>query len=222
MLPSTLVSQEYEEDDALFRPKYSPRSEKHRNKMDALGRKQGLWRYYTREGVLFMEISYQNDIKHGPCIRHHTASGVITEESNYFNGRRDGEYRRFSANGTITTEGNYAMGKKTGKWITYYMVNAEKKTDGYYKNGKRDGEWKYYNSKGKLKIVGPYKEGVRDGEWVFYNPDGSVMEQQKYVGGVSPEESQKDKDANKKNNGFFGNKYKKPDKNTPPKNKKSE
>lgn len=191
-----------EDDDELFRPKYAPRSEKHRNKMDALGRKQGLWRYYTREGVLFMEITYQNDIKHGPSIRHHTASGVIIEECTYFNGRRDGEYKRYSANGILTTEGNYSMGRKTGIWVTYYMVNGEKKSEGSYANGKKNGEWKYYTSKGRIKLYGNYKDGLREGEWIFYNPDGSVAESKKYVNGVSPEEGKQLTSPDKKKSPF--------------------
>lgn len=166
------------------RPQYAPRSEKHKNVRDELGRKQGLWKYYNRERVLTIEITYLNDIKHGPSIRHNSYNGVVTEESGYFNGKRDGEYKRYNYNGTLTTEGNYAMGRRIGNWVTYYVVNGEKRTEGAYNtNGKKDGNWKYYTSKGTMKSEGDYKNGVRDGTWVFYGPDGSRTEEKKFQNG---------------------------------------
>ncbi|MEI6123120.1 MAG: hypothetical protein WCQ95_05765 [Bacteroidota bacterium] len=180
-----LVAQKEQE----FRPQYSPHSEKNKNRIDEMGRKQGLWRYYTRDGVLLLEITFQNDIKHGPCVRHNSATGIISEESNYFNGKRDGDYKRYSTTGILITEGNYTNNRKTGTWTSYYPVNGEKKCEGVYQEGKREGKWVYYSSKGKLRMMGDYVNGLREGEWTTYNEDGSVMEQKKYVKGVAPDEN---------------------------------
>jgi antitoxin component YwqK of YwqJK toxin-antitoxin module len=170
------------------RPENAPRSDKSRNKRDALGRKQGLWKYYTDESIILLEITFQNDVKHGPLIRHHSSNGVITEESNYFNGKRDGEYKRYTFNGLLTTEGFYSMGRKNGLWMTYFAVNGEKKTEGSYANGKKIGLWRYYSSKGKLKSEGEYKEGLMEGEWKYYDNDGTPLEQKKYMKGTLAED----------------------------------
>jgi len=208
-IPLFLFSQE----EILIRPQYQPRSEKHRNKMDELERKQGLWKYYTRDGVLFMEISFLNDVKHGPCTRRSTATGTVIEESNYFNGRRDGEYRRYNLKGTLTSEGLYTNNRKSGKWTTYYPVNGEKKSEGNYLDGKREGMWAYYSSKGKLRSAGEYKFGLREGDWTYYNADGSVAETKKFIKGQAPEEVKtiKTNEGKKTNKGFIM---------TPKKNKK--
>lgn len=166
------------------RPRYAPFSDKHRNARDELGRKQGLWKYYTLNRVLVLEITFQNDVKHGPFIRHSSSNGVITEESNYFDGRRDGEIKKYNYNGTLITEGNYLMGKKTGTWISYYPVNGEKRAQGSYdNNGKQTGNWQYFTSKGNLKAEGGYKSGLREGVWKLYSADGSRSEEKKFQGG---------------------------------------
>jgi antitoxin component YwqK of YwqJK toxin-antitoxin module len=179
----------FSQNEIEIRPRYAPASDKHRNVYDEMGLKQGLWKYYTRDGILYYEITFQNDIKHGPCIRHHTANGVVVEESNYFNGKRDGEYRRFSFTGSLITEGSYSNNRKTDKWTSYYAVNGEKKNEGYYISGKRSGPWVYFTSKGKLKLQGDYKEGLKEGVWITYNTDGSVLEQKKFVKGVAIEDA---------------------------------
>ena len=184
----TLSGSLFSQNEIEIRPKYAPSSDKHRNVMDEMGRKQGLWKYFTRDGICYNEITYQNDVKHGPCIRHHTANGVIIEESNYFNGKRDGEYRRFSYSGNLIVEGYYVNNRKSEKWTSYYSVNGEKKTEGNYVDSKRSGIWNYYTSKGKLKLQGEYKEGLKDGIWTTYNADGTVADQKKFIKGVSADE----------------------------------
>jgi uncharacterized protein len=183
-----------------IRPKYSPRSEKHRNKIDEMGRKQGLWKYYTQGGILYLEISFQNDVKHGQYFRRSTATGILIEEANFFNGKRDGEYKKYSSKGLLMLEGFYTSGVKTGKWTAYYPFNGEKKSEGAYEAGKRTGTWVYYSSKGKLRVEGEYTEGLREGSWKFYNSDGSLAEEKKYVKGVSIESAAPEKP--KKSKGF--------------------
>ncbi|HNW69588.1 MAG TPA: hypothetical protein PKI01_04235 [Bacteroidales bacterium] len=225
IFPFSLFSQEEEGvGEILIRPQYQPRSEDHRNKMDELGRKQGLWKYYTREQILYYEITFLNDVKHGPCTRRSTATGVIIEESNYFNGKRDGEYRRYSQKGILTSEGSYTGNRKTGKWITYFPVNGEKKSEGDYVAGKREGVWAYYSSKGKIKAQGEYIAGLREGDWTYYNADGTVAEVKKYIKGQAPEEVKTPKTNEKVVGGFKmepKNKKNNPKTDTKPKNPKT-
>ena len=69
ILPALSFAQTYES-----KPKYAPRNEHHRNAQDAKG-KQGLWKFFTVNKDLFMEINYENDIKNGPCTRYYTSTG---------------------------------------------------------------------------------------------------------------------------------------------------
>jgi antitoxin component YwqK of YwqJK toxin-antitoxin module len=185
------------------KPQWAPRSEKYRNVRDELGRKQGLWKYYSFSRNLMYEVTFLNDVKHGPCIRHSPATGIVTEESNYFNGRRDGDYKKYNYNGTLIAEGQYTDGRRTGSWATYFPVNGEKRSEGSYDQGKQDGAWRYYSSKGKLTAEGEYKGGLREGTWVFYSGDGSQSQEKKFskgkeVGVVSTNPSTKN-NKNKNN-----------------------
>lgn len=165
------------------RPQYMPRSDKHRNVRDELGRKQGLWKYYSTERILLNEITFLNDVKHGLSIRHNSSTGIVTEEANYFNGKRDGEYKRYNYLGTLITEGQYLSGRREGAWTTYYVVNGEKRTGGSYSAGQKEGIWSYYSAKGKVKAEGEYKSGLRDGTWVYYNSEGTQSEEKKFKDG---------------------------------------
>lgn len=165
------------------KPRWAPRSEEHMNVYDELGRKQGLWKYYSINKILVLEITFLNDIKHGPSIRHNSYNGVIIEESNYFNGKRDGDYKRYNYAGSLIKEGQYENGKKSGTWVTYYSVNGEKRTEGDYKYGLMEGYWKYYSSKGVLRAEGEYKNGKREGTWKFHSSDGRQTEERKFSNG---------------------------------------
>lgn len=47
------------------KPRYAPGREKHRNKTDELGQRQGVWKYYNEAGELNQEIEYLDDVRNG-------------------------------------------------------------------------------------------------------------------------------------------------------------
>ncbi len=165
------------------RPKYAPWGEKHMNMKDDKG-KQGEWKYYTRDRILLYSITYKNDIKNGLCSKYYSSNGIVREESNYYWGLRDGDFKNYFSNGQINTEGTYKENKKTGIWMSYHKSSGEKKNEGSYVLNKKDGLWVFYNSKGTKSMQGSYKLGVKDGEWFSYNSDGKVIETSKYINGV--------------------------------------
>ena len=76
------------------KPKYAPGKEKHRNKTDEIGQKQGVWKYYNSGGELIHEIEYVNDVRHGMSKRFYPY-GKIMEETEYQNGIKEGTYLRY-------------------------------------------------------------------------------------------------------------------------------
>lgn len=140
------------------KPKYSPGREKHRNKTDELGQKQGVWRTYNSLGDLTNEVEYVNDKRHGISRRFYPY-GKVMEEIEYQNGIKEGVYKRFFYSGQIKQEGEYITNKKDGKWTKYYE-DGEIASEGFYKLNKRDGEWRTFNRKGALINVSNYKGGI--------------------------------------------------------------
>lgn len=96
------------------KPKYAPGKEKHKNKTDEIGQKQGVWKFYNSGGELIHEIEYVNDVRHGMSKRFYPYSKIM-EETEYQNGVKEGTYIRYFYSGNVKQEGEYLEGKKNGK-----------------------------------------------------------------------------------------------------------
>ncbi len=140
------------------KPKYAPGREKHRNKTDEIGRKQGTWIFYNTFGEKISEIDFVNDKKEG-IERKFYGYNKVREEIEFLNGVKDGQYTRYYFSGQVAQEGFYHEGKKDGKW-TRYFEDGSTRQEGNYKLNKRDGVWKTYNRKGNVVAQAAYKDGV--------------------------------------------------------------
>ncbi len=132
------------------------------NQTDELGRKQGPWKVKNNDGVLIMEVEYKNDKRDGLCRTFYLADTdepKVMEETNYLDGKKDGDYKRYYFSGETNTEGTFENGKKESKW-TKYFEDGTVKWEGNYKKGLRDGDWKFNNRKGDLLYNKSYKDGV--------------------------------------------------------------
>lgn len=183
------------------RPLNAPASDKkHRNVWDERGRKQGVHKMYSVNEILIWEIEYVNDKKHGLCLKYYAANGKLKEESYYFDGRREGEYKKMYFSGNTNMEGEYIDGKRTGHWTKYSNLTTEVLYEGDYEEGKKSGEWKYYDSKGGVKAKGNYKNDKKDGAWEYYDKKGQVALTKVFKDGVEdkPDDGKKTDDKNAK------------------------
>jgi antitoxin component YwqK of YwqJK toxin-antitoxin module len=71
------------------KPKYAPGKEKHRNKTDEIGRKQGQWMFFNTFGDKIAEIDFVNDQKEG-VERKFYSYDKPREETEYLAGVKDG------------------------------------------------------------------------------------------------------------------------------------
>ena len=100
--------------------KYAPGKEKHRNKTDELGRKQGTWMTYEfRRRKKFPETDWVNDRKEGMDKKYYK-DNKVKEEQEYLGGIKDGTYNKYFFSGQVATEGQYANGRKDAKWTKYF------------------------------------------------------------------------------------------------------
>lgn len=140
------------------KPKYAPGREKHRNRTDEIGRKQGKWMFYNTFGEKISEIDFVNDQKEG-IERKFYGYDKVKEETEFLGGVKDGSYIRYFFSGQSAQEGQYKDGKKDGKW-TRYFEDGSIRQEGNYKTGKKDGVWKVYSRKGVVVSQVTYKDGV--------------------------------------------------------------
>ena len=113
MIPFICFSQTEE------KPKYAPGKEKHRNKTDEFGQKQGTWKTFNSYGEIMTEVEYLNDKRQGVSKRYYPYSKLM-EEQEFQNGIKEGVYKRYYYSGTVKQEGEYIAGKKDGKWTRYF------------------------------------------------------------------------------------------------------
>ncbi|MDP4266484.1 MAG: hypothetical protein Q8880_03510 [Bacteroidota bacterium] len=142
-----------------LKPANRPRGEKHKNVMDEMKRKQGLWKYFNSNRELIKEIEFVNNLKEGSCKTYYPGGTKVREEMEYLGGMLEGAYVKYFFGGEVNIEGTYANNKKTDAWKWNYE-SGETKFEGNFKNGKKEGQWKYYNRKGEVVKTVIYKDGV--------------------------------------------------------------
>lgn len=182
--PLFCISQGGEEWYRQEKPKYATGADrKHRNCRDEYGRKQGIHKLYSPQGILLWEIEYVNDKKHGRCAKYFAMNGKLREESNYFDGRLEGEYKKMYSTGNTNIEGEFLDGLRHGHWIKYSNLTTEVLWEGDYNIGKKTGQWIYNNSKGQIKAKGNYVYDKKDGTWEYYDAEGKVAYTKTYKNG---------------------------------------
>lgn len=141
-------------------PKFAPIEVAHRNKIDDMGRKQGKWQSYSRNGKLILEITYKNNQKHGEYARFNGVTGKMIEKGNYLKGVKNGSYTKWFSTGSKRVEGSYSNGKKSGMWNYYYKSVS-----------------------GALRMAGNFELGKREGAWIFYDKTGAIRKKVKFQSG---------------------------------------
>lgn len=142
-------------------PKYAPDSVAHRNKLDDYGKKWGSWQFFSRNGVLILEINYKDNKRNGEFVRYNGITGKMLEKGAYVNDLKNGSFT---------------------KWYS----NSVKRVEGSYRKGLKDGLWSYYfkNSPGIVRLTGNFKEGKKHGKWIFYDKNGTIRSIMKYENGL--------------------------------------
>ena len=139
------------EELTAIRPKYAPDTIGHRNKLDDYGKKWGKWQFYSKNGILILEINYKDNKRNGEFVRYNGITGKILEKGAYLDDLKNGSFT---------------------KWYT----NSSKRVEGSYRKGMKNGIWSYYfkNSPGTVRLNGNFKDGKKHGKWVFYDRNETI------------------------------------------------
>lgn len=155
------------EELTAIRPKYAPDTIGHRNKLDDYGKKWGKWQFYSKNGILILEINYKDNKRNGEFVRYNGISGKMLEKGAYIDDLKNGSFT---------------------KWYT----NSSKRVEGSYRKGMKNGIWSYYfkNYPGIVRLNGNFKDGKKHGKWVFYDTNETIRSIIKYDNGTIIESSQ--------------------------------
>lgn len=127
------------------------------NRVDNRGRKQGLWKKYDKN-ILLYEGNFVNDVP----------TGVFTY---------------YHKNGKIKSECDFISGTSKVK-ATLYHENGQKSGEGIFVDQIKDSVWNYYGQDGKLIKVESYRNGEKHGEWkTFSAQTGILLEEERFDNG---------------------------------------
>lgn len=122
------------------------------------GKKDGVWTYYNR-------------------------NGVISKKENYKDGKLEGKYEEFFGNGKVEKIFNYVNGVLTGPYIEYYFDETVYCL-GAHADGSQVGLWKYFDPEGILSSESYFLDGKYEGFQRTYSPSGNILSQTEYSDGA--------------------------------------
>ena len=129
--------------------------------------KDSTWTFYGTDKALIARETYKNGVKHGKSLKFYRSKNkngepILSEELNYIDGKREGEWKQYFENGSIKLKTSYKKDMVDG----YYTFNLETGSVycmGNYRKGLKEGEWYYWNEPGKKTII-HFKKGIPDNQ----------------------------------------------------------
>ena len=133
------------------------------NRLDAKGRKQGLWVRQDSTRRLFYEGHFKDDMPQGRFV-YTDQEGVTVAEAFYFRGGYASYNRFFYPDGKLLSEGYYLDKQKDSIW-TYYREDGRRIRSVTYENGRQNGLETLYDDEGRVMAETQWFRGLRQGPW---------------------------------------------------------
>lgn len=168
------------------------------NRLDKMGRKQGLWqqkydngnirykghfkddepygvfKYYYEDDSLKIIALYSDN---GKVARSHEyyESGVMAAMGKYVNQKKDSVWKYFDEVQNLRAKEQYADGKLEGKSVTFYADGNVLESKMWH-NNEENGLWQQFYEDGALRMECNYVNGQLNGVENFYDEDGKIIQ----------------------------------------------
>jgi len=120
--------------------------------------KNGIWKFYDKNGVLESEEHYVNGELNGKSISYYP-TGKKSEAANYIDGSMDGYFVDYYTNGAMSSQGYFVNNLQEGLWKSY-QVNGAVSAEYFYVQGLMNGPQAHYNVDGSLDLIEYYKNDM--------------------------------------------------------------
>ena len=155
------------------------------NKIDAEGKKDGLWKGVYQESK---RPRYEGTFSHGKEVGmfkffDDTKAGTVIATRD-FSAKDNSCYTIFyNQKNNKVSEGKVVNKLFEGEWKYYHEDSDKIMTSEFYVNGKLNGVRKVYFPSGKIAEETSYKLGVKNGYYKKYAENGVLFEESNYVNG---------------------------------------
>lgn len=151
------------------------------------GTKEGLWNWYTKNGVLGITGNFENNREIGVWKEFYD-SGKILKTLNYINGKKALQ-KYYYENGTLISETNYINGKKEGEIIVYWE-NGKIKSKQNYLHNNQIGKFSVFSKNEILVVEGTYSNDSKEiGIWKYNFSDGTLRQEIDYTSEIEKKET---------------------------------
>lgn len=145
------------------------------NRLDAKGRKQGLW--ISKDRRLNYKGYFKDDMPTG-WFEYTRDGDTLVAKARYFRGGYASYNQFFRADGSMMCEGYYLDKKKDSLW-TFYSQSGKVLKQESFEFGLLDGCCLYYDGNGNLVERQHWFRGLRNGDWYVHDQNGYQFYQYK-------------------------------------------
>ena len=155
------------------------------NKLDANGKKQGLWKGFYEESK---RPRYEGTFDHGKEVGlfkffDDTKAGTVIA-TRAFNTNDNSCFTIFyNQKNNKVSEGKVVNKQFEGEWKYYHENSPKIMTTEFYVNGKLNGVRKVYYLSGKIAEETPYVDGLKHGNYKKYTETDIILEETIYKNG---------------------------------------
>lgn len=121
--------------------------------------KDSVWTYYSEfDGTVRIREPYNQGKLHG-TVRSYFPSGPVSEEMEWKDGVKQGEWKQYYDDGSLRLESWYEQGMLNGPYRVYYP-DSILKVKGTYGNDRSEGMWEFYDQSGTVLYAIEYRKGM--------------------------------------------------------------
>ncbi|WP_299837625.1 toxin-antitoxin system YwqK family antitoxin [uncultured Tenacibaculum sp.] len=153
------------------------------NRVDANGKRTGVWRKYYKNG----DIRYKGEFKNGKEVGKFyffEEGGAYPSIIKTFSATSDTAVVKFYNKTRVKTQGKMVGKKRVGKWTYFFSDGKTIFSEENYTDGKLDGLLKNYYMNGNVTEASEYQNGKQHGSSKIYTEEGKMIEDVIYVNGV--------------------------------------
>lgn len=140
-------------------------------------------RMLYQSGKQAAEGWYLNQKKDSVWTYYSPVDGSVRIREPYYKGKLQGMVRNYYPSGRVSEEIEWDNNVKQGEWKQFYD-NGVTRLSSHYENDLLHGMYKVYFGNSKIKICGEHLNGKINGTWSYFDETGKELVSHEFVNGI--------------------------------------